>query len=59
MLCLNLLNYNMAHHNTTGKLGEEMASEYLLQKGFAILHKNWRYSHWEVDIISERHPAFY
>jgi len=52
MLCLNLLNYNMAHHNTTGKLGEEMAAEYLLQKGFAILHKNWRHSHWEVDIIA-------
>ena len=42
----------MAHHNTTGKLGEQMAQEYLLQKGFVILHKNWRHSHWEVDIIA-------
>ncbi len=42
----------MAHHNTTGKLGEEMAIEYLLKSGFVILHKNWRHSHWEVDIIA-------
>lgn len=44
----------MAHHNTTGRLGEQMASEYLLQKGFVILHKNWRHSHWEVDIIASQ-----
>ena len=42
----------MAHHNTTGKLGEQMASEYLMQKGFVILHKNWRHSHWEVDVFA-------
>ena len=42
----------MAHHNATGVLGEQMASEYLLKKGFMILHKNWRHSHWEVDIIA-------
>jgi putative endonuclease len=42
----------MAHHNTTGKVGEQMALEYLLQKGFVILHQNWRHSHWEVDVIA-------
>jgi putative endonuclease len=42
----------MAHHNTTGMLGEQMALEYLLQKGFVILHQNWRHSHWEVDVIA-------
>ncbi len=42
----------MAHHNTTGKLGEQMASQYLLKNGFVILHNNWRHSHWEVDIIA-------
>lgn len=42
----------MAHHNSTGKLGEQMASEYLSKNGFVILHKNWRHSHWEVDIIA-------
>lgn len=42
----------MAYHNNTGHLGEEMAIEYLLKKGFNILHKNWRHSHWEVDVIA-------
>jgi putative endonuclease len=42
----------MAHHNTTGKVGERMALGYLLEKGFVILHQNWRHSHWEVDVIA-------
>ena len=42
----------MAHHNTTGALGEKMALKYLVEKGFVILHQNWRYSHWEVDVIA-------
>ena len=42
----------MAHHNYTGLLGEKMAIEYLLKKGFSILHQNWRHSHWEVDVIA-------
>ncbi|MGH2647861.1 MAG: YraN family protein, partial [Ginsengibacter sp.] len=42
----------MAHHNTTGMLGEKMALKYLCSKGFVILHQNWRHSHWEVDIIA-------
>lgn len=42
----------MAHHLHTGILGEKMAAGYLLEKGFFIHHQNWRYSHWEVDIIA-------
>lgn len=42
----------MAHHNHTGFLGEKMAAEYLLAKGFTLLYQNWRHSHWEVDIIA-------
>ncbi len=42
----------MAHHNNTGKLGEQIACEYLSKKAFVILHKNWRHSHWEIDIIA-------
>ncbi|MGN6265287.1 MAG: YraN family protein [Ginsengibacter sp.] len=42
----------MAHHNHTGLLGEQMAARYLTEKGFTILHQNWRHSHWEVDIIA-------
>lgn len=42
----------MANHNHTGQFGEKMAAEYLLEKGFSILHQNWRHSHWEVDVIA-------
>ena len=42
----------MAHHNHTGLLGEKMAAKHLLEKGFIILHQNWRHSHWEVDVIA-------
>ena len=42
----------MAHHNHTGFIGEKMAAGYLSEKGFIILHQNWRHSHWEVDFIA-------
>lgn len=42
----------MANHNSTGKKGEQLAVTHLKDKGFSILHTNWRYSHYEVDIIA-------
>ena len=44
----------MARHNDTGEEGEAMASDYLVEKGFHILHRNWRQRHWEVDIIANK-----
>lgn len=49
----------MAHHNQTGVLGEKMAEGYLIKKGFSILHKNWRHSHWEVDIIASQNEILH
>lgn len=37
-----------------GEKGEEIAIEYLKNKGFSILYQNWRYKHKEVDIIAEK-----
>ena len=42
----------MAKHLDTGKLGEELAAKYYLEKGFVILEKNWRFKHKEVDLIA-------
>lgn len=42
----------MAVHISLGKQGEEWAATYLLQKGYTILHRNWRFSHYEIDIIA-------
>ena len=42
----------MAEHNELGKRGEEMAKEYLKQKGYKILETNWRQGSYEIDIIA-------
>ena len=42
----------MGKHNETGFRGERLAEEYLCSKGFRILHRNWRSSHRELDLIA-------
>ena len=42
----------MAEHNDFGKLGEEIAANYLIGKGYEILERNWRNIHKEIDIIA-------
>ncbi len=42
----------MAKHNDFGKLGEEIAANYLMEKGYEILERNWRNIHKEIDIIA-------
>ncbi len=44
----------MARHNKTGKDGETLAVQYFTDKGYAVLHTNWRYSHYEIDIIAHK-----
>lgn len=45
----------MAKHNLLGAKGEDLAAEYLRDKGHIIIERNWRFSGYEVDIISEDH----
>ena len=35
-----------------GKLGEDIAINYLTDKGYKILERNWRSGHKEIDIIA-------
>ena len=44
----------MGKHNELGRLGEELAVDYLLQKGYGILETNWRFQKAEVDIIASK-----
>lgn len=44
----------MAKHNDTGKIGEMLAAGYLTDHGYSILEKNWRFRHFEVDLIVSR-----
>ena len=43
----------MAQHNLLGNKGEMLASRYLLGKGYAVLHYNWRSGHKEIDLIAK------
>lgn len=36
-----------------GKRGEEVALEYLLQRGMKLLERNWRCGHKELDLVME------
>ena len=42
----------MASHNQLGKEAEQLAVNYLTNKGYQVLHCNWRHSHYEIDIIA-------
>jgi putative endonuclease len=44
----------MASHNELGKEGEEMAARWLVEKGYTLLHRNWRHSYHEIDIIAQK-----
>jgi len=35
-----------------GQRGEEAAERYLSDLGYAILERNWRHGHWEIDLIA-------
>ncbi|WP_320815922.1 YraN family protein [Flavobacterium sp.] len=44
----------MAEHNELGKIGEELAVEFLQKKGYAILETNWTFQKAEIDIIAQK-----
>ena len=44
----------MGKHNETGIKGEQIAGNFLLKKGYKILHNNWRFERKEIDIIALR-----
>lgn len=44
----------MALHNELGKEGEERAVQWLITKGYTLLHRNWRHSYHEIDIIASK-----
>ena len=44
----------MAEHNELGKLGEELAVEYLQKEGYIILETNWIFQKAEIDILAQK-----
>ncbi len=49
----------MALHNELGKDGEQMAADWLREKGYEILHINWRYSRYEIDIVAKKNEKLH
>ena len=44
----------MASHNELGRLGENLAVDYLIREGYTIKNRNWRYQKAEIDIIAQK-----
>jgi putative endonuclease len=42
----------MAKHNEIGQFGEQKAADFLEQKGYTILDRNWRHGRAEIDIVA-------
>ncbi len=42
----------MAAHNEFGKAGEQMAVEWLEQRGFRLISRNWKSGRFELDIVA-------
>lgn len=46
-------NFVMAQHNDLGKRGEQLAFEFLKDKGYKIIARNWKLGKYEIDIIAQ------
>ncbi len=44
----------MASHNELGKIGEEIATQYLIKNGYKILYRNFIFDKAEIDIIAQK-----
>lgn len=44
----------MAKHNETGKIGEDIVSKFVENKGFIIIERNYRQKWGELDIIAKK-----
>lgn len=44
---------------TSGQKAEIIASEYLITLGFTIVHKNWKTSWCEIDIVASKENVLY
>lgn len=49
----------MTWHKKLGEKGEQLAAVWFSQKGYRILHRNWRYSHFEIDLIADKKESIH
>ena len=46
--------YEMGQHNRLGRIAERMATTWLMRHGYAVLERNWRHGHHEIDLIASK-----
>lgn len=46
-------NKNKISNTSIGQIGEQFASDYLVEMGYIILERNWRFKRAEIDIIAK------
>lgn len=44
----------MSESQILGQKGEDIAASYLINKGYKILHRNWKSGRKELDIVAEK-----
>lgn len=44
----------MSAHHVDGSWGESRAADFLVEKGYRILERNYRYNHAEIDLIAAK-----
>jgi putative endonuclease len=42
---------NKSENKKKGDWGEKIAAAFLIEKGYTIIHKQWHYSRYEIDLI--------
>ena len=47
----------MAAHNDLGKWGEDLAADYLQDKGYVIIDRDWKSGHHDLDIVAKEGDA--
>lgn len=43
----------MTVQQDTGKTGENLAKEFLVNKGYTVIHENWRKGSYEIDLVAK------
>lgn len=49
----------VAQHNFVGKIGEDIAKEYLEKQGYKILEQNYRTKYAEIDLVAEKSEGLF
>lgn len=44
----------MASHLEIGREGEKLAEVYLAERGYTMLHRNWRHGKYEIDLVTTK-----